>query len=304
MDLYIEDMLEGFTEAIELMKQGNNIFEMGNVPLFPTHDRQQKWRFAKAQREIRLSNGQHVFVFTAPDGFSETNEFLLKRVTDSNITPRNFEEGMLSKGLAQVHRSDPGSIYFTLQEGYKNPTFTFRHVGDVNWRAVPKKQKPKSATIGQTRPVTVGGEVIQNISPTAVKQGMEQLLKTAEPSFFSKGITEGANSLFHGHLTPGAIAHNHGALTATGLGAGAGALYHLGRRTLYNTPEENEAEGFWVPLAMRVGIPALTLGFAGAAQNSLFSGPRPNGIPSYYDARASGNKSMYDVIPKVKLRDE
>ena len=293
MDIYIDEVLAGVQETIDLLKQGNNIFDMGNVSMFPNVDKQQKWRFSKNDQVIRLSDGQNVFSFKAPDGFSEENEFMLHRSDDAHL--HNFEEGALSKGLAQVHRADPGSIYFTIQEGYKNPTYTFRHVGEDKWKAIPKRRKPKNATIGQERPQAVGAEVIQNVSPFAVKEAMEKMIKEASPSFFSEGLRTGANSLVHGMLTPGA----YSPLTMAGAGAGGGALYHILKKRFYNTPEENEEEAQQgiKPFLQRTLIPALGLGAMSASQRSLLGTPDVNPT-GYYGARNSGNKEIYDLLPK------
>jgi hypothetical protein len=49
----------------------------------------------------------------------------------------NLTQAQFSIGEAQVHRSSPGSIYFTFQDGYQRPTFTVRHSGGNRWQVTP-----------------------------------------------------------------------------------------------------------------------------------------------------------------------
>lgn len=53
-----------------------------------------------------------------------------------------------------------------------------------------------------------------------------------------------------------------------------------------------------------MAIPALGLGLLGAAQHSLFGGNREEGLPNYYQARASGNKEMYNPFPTTKVQND
>ena len=81
---------------------------------------------------------------------------------------------------------------------------------------------------------------------------------------------------------------------ATGaLGGLAGLAYHLGKRKLYNTDEENQEEDTQgvMPLLKRVGIPAL----GGAAVGALERGF----TPSYYEDIANGNNgNQFMLFPK------
>ncbi len=167
MNLHIAEMIEGFKETIGLLKAGADIFDMGGHSIFPTVATQQKWKFAKGDKFIRLSDGNQVYHFNMPEGEAEESDFPLVRGQDLGF--HQLEADSKSKGLAQVHRSDPGSIYFTMQEGYRNPTYTFRHVGGDNWKAIPKKKAKKQSK--------ESNNVIPNVNMSSVKQGMEEEFK-------------------------------------------------------------------------------------------------------------------------------
>ena len=138
MNLHLDEFAAGVKEMLELYKQGQNIFEIKGGNMFPNIERQQMWQFARGQKHLHLTDGTHTFSF-AGDLADEDTE--VDKIPDVPL-PDLFKDSV-SKGKAQVHRSDPGSIYFTLQEGTRNPTYTFRHIGDSKWKAIPKKKKVK-----------------------------------------------------------------------------------------------------------------------------------------------------------------
>jgi hypothetical protein len=275
MNIDNEEMLDGFKETIRLFKEGQNIFDMGNHVLFPNLTTQQKWKYIQDNDTLHLSDGNHVYSFQGnPSTEEETS------VTRTKGLPINdFNQSNLPKRTVQVHRADPGSIYFTLQEGFKNPTYTFRHVGGENWKAIPKKKVIKKTTT----PVMIPDQHTE-----AVKQGMVlELLKQAGfgqdfNHFAGQMLTRGGNALQTGLMSPGRISP----LAATGIGAGAGALYHLLRKGLYNSPEENEQEGPGTFLK-RVLIPAAIGGGLSGLEHNMFDKPT-NGGPGYYDEVRSG----------------
>lgn len=255
MNVYLSEVLAGFQETVDLYKQGNNIFEMGNHAMFPNVQSQQKWRYARDDKNIRLSDGQNAYSFTAPEGVHHEQEFPLERTDGPGL--HEFEQGATSKGLAQVHRADPGHIYFTIQEGKNNPTFTFRHVGENKWKGIPKVKKKKNVTEGviplhpegqpgqhpsanpmahtpgHNQPGMPGGSslshggdgglggglhdaMIPNANPEEVKMAfLKELEKNA-------GLVDGLNAGVHGGMTPGVDP------AAAGLVGAAGGLgYHL-----------------------------------------------------------------------------
>ncbi len=171
----------------------------------------------------------------------------------------NFEEGATHKGLAQVHRADPGSIYFTLQEGTKNPTYTYRHVGGENWKAIPKKRKIKPE------------KVIVDIDVTGVKQAFVEIMKEAN---FGHDMNMLAGQMMS--RTPDALksivmspGESTNPLMPALLGGGAGLAYDLFKKKVYNTPEENENDGLNKTL-LRTLTPALALGGASALERNAF----------------------------------
>jgi hypothetical protein len=281
MKLDINDFSEGVKDILALYKQGNNIFEMKSGDLFPHNTSQSTWQFAKDNGNIHFSDGTHTYSFKGDLSEYDTE---LEKMPEAPL-PNVFSNAKI-KGRAQVHRSDPGSIYFTLQEGRNNPTYTLKHQGDSKWKAIPKPRKVKAQLKETVTPL--------NVNLEKVKEGMlkelEEFIKEGDgPSFFDnanhvigRGVQGLANGITKLPLLPGRIGgevpvqqSDNGpistegagtiagnALLASGIGAGSGLLYHLAKRNLLNTTQENaeeDAEGG--KLGKRVMLPAL--GMAG-----------------------------------------
>jgi hypothetical protein len=282
MKIYADELIAGISEMMELHKQGNNIFEMKDGSLFPHHTAQSTWEFSRGDDKLHLSDGTHTFSFKGQlaDYDSELEKLPEVPLPDIFVNSK-------SKGKAQVHRSDPGSIYFTLQEGRNNPTYTLKHMGDNKWKAIPKPKKVKDML---KQPITP-----HNVNLDYVKEGM---LKEVE--FFAKQagideaggklLQEGLNLVPNALLMPGRIG---GAVTkygdpnpnaseslskglgsaalSGGIGAGAGGLYHLLKRKLLNTQAENDEEdakgGY---LKKRIMYPGLAMAGLNIADRNIF----------------------------------
>jgi hypothetical protein len=297
MNIDTQAMIEGFRETLRLFKEGENVFDMGNSAMFPAIQKQTMWKYNRGadNKALYLSDGTHVYAFSLPEGERHDSEFPLMREADMQLN----DFGKAGKtGPAQVHRADPGSIYFTLQEGFKNPTYTFRHVGGQKWRGIPKAKAAAKAQAMDRLQVAIPDN---QQALEQVKQGMvKELLKQAGIGqdfnlAAGQGLTRGLNGVVTGLMAPGRLGTSidtgpiNPALAAAGIGAGAGALYHFGKRTLYNTPEENEEEdATGHPLLRRMAIPAVGLGLMNSAQRGIFGKPTSGG-PGYYDKVRQGN---------------
>lgn len=284
MKIALSQLMDGVEDALELLKQSEDpvSFDRSNGAMFPFSSTQSKWKFAKSDKHLRLHDGTNVYHFDFPEGEQET-PFRSTRGKDPQSI--EFEQGAVSKGSAQIHRSDPGSIYFTLQEGYKNPTYTFKHTGGDNWQVFPKQRKHKFTEDKNTNHIT-------EFNQEAVKQGMEVCLKEAG---INQGIgdafTSGLNGLQKLVTAPGRnwetpwMGMSHG-LGAAALGAGAGGLYHLIRRHGYNTLDENVAED--EPgnhtLLKRMLIPGAAMGITSAIQGNM--------APNAYGHVRTGNGAL------------
>lgn len=276
-NLYFEDLYEGLQDTLAKKANEHLFTSPNNTSLFPTQNSQTKWQFSKGDNFLRLHDGQKVYAFHLPTGATENEDFAAERQED--MEPSKFHDGATSKGLAQVHRSDPGSIYFTLQEGKNNPTFTLKHTGEKNWRGTPKKRKAKEV-------------VVPNLDLDAVKQGMLASFDAKKKEKQAGSLGDNIMSLgsklpnifqrvvqYPGEVTNN-IEHELGnggvnsllAPAATGaLGALGGAGYHFGRRALYNTQEENEEEDQDNTLLKRMLIPGLGGAMVGGVESSLFN---------------------------------
>src|SRR5579859_1518031 len=174
MKLYTDDFIAGMQEMLSIYKQGSNIFEMKEGSLFPHNTSQKTWQVANDGGNVHLYDGTNTYSFKGELGDYDSE---LERLPDVPL-PDMFtgEANKKNRHRAQVHRSDPGSIYFTVQEGHKNPTYTLKHVGDNKWKAIPKPKKAKDML---KQPMTP-----HNVNLPAVKEGMlkemEEMLKSAD----------------------------------------------------------------------------------------------------------------------------
>lgn len=297
MDLYLDEFMRGIKETMALHKQGESIFEMGGGNLFPTMGKQQMWQFSKAPGHIHFSDGMKSYSFKHEGELNE-DDLDLEKIPDVPL-PDLFKDST-SKGKAQVHRSDPGSIYFTLQEGTRNPTYTFKHTGGQKWKAIAKKRKAKEAL---KEPAFIANVNAEAIKEGMLKQAME-MLKSAEGGaldFFNRAAGGALNATVNAPLSIGLAPGRVGGAPAGGLnapnmdttgqmfgnaakagvlGAGVGLGYHGLKRHFWNTPEENAEED---PNAVvrRMALPALGMAGANMAERSLF--------PNYYRMASEGH---------------
>jgi hypothetical protein len=247
MDFYFSQFIAGINDS--LTKVGyDSVFDLTGS-IFPTIENQAKWKFSKHENSIGLHDGVNQFVFHAPEGIKENEDFPLVKVENSN---HSFD----SHNTAQVHRADPGSIYFTVQDGHGNPTYTFKHISEAQWRAIPK--------------IKTAEECIA-IDEDEFLAGIKKIADD-ENSMFNQlvrgGIDTGKSAI------DGAMAVGNDPILSAGVGLGAGAAYDLAKRRFYNSEEENNEE---TPTSRikRYLIPALAGGLGGGVLRSSF--------PNYYN---------------------
>lgn len=127
---------------------GQGMFSRAGQPsIFPTRESQVKWRFAHDDRGLRLFDGEKVYAFELPDGLAHDKPVTARQ---KEIPVTEFAGG--TEGPVQVHHSNPGTVYFTLQEGRSNPTFTLQHHQGDEWRLIPKpRRNPIQTKVRQVR---------------------------------------------------------------------------------------------------------------------------------------------------------
>lgn len=245
MDFYFENFLTGFKDGLvkSAEEPAASIFDIGGA-MFPNVSSQTKWRFARVSDKLHLNDGSHTYSFHLPDGEQEYDFPVRKLVEEGH----EFGKDAHSSGTVQVHRADPGSIYFTLQDGHHNPTYTFKHVNAEQWRAIPKSRN------GHNKPA------IQLDKEAFLKAAYEPGMMDAIVAKLSQGVRGTGKAL---------MATGNNPLMTAGLGLAGGAAYDIGKRTLYNSPEENEQETAGDRLK-RYLVPSIGLGLTGTALRGTF----------------------------------
>lgn len=246
MTIDIDEFEEGIQDQIKLVKNADLVNQ-----ILPTLSSQSKWSYHRDPDHLALMHDGKTFKFKVPSKIEDTIE--------SELIPHQGE--LASHGIAQVHRSDPGSIYFTLQEGKENPTFTIKHQQDNKWKVTPKKKKTKQVTLNDAATVKLASELTKKaFSGSSADKWLGGLVDTKIPN-----AIKGTLNFIH---------DKPGTSMLGGLAAGAG--YDLLKRNLWNTPEENTQEST-LQRALRYLVPSLGLGATSASLNSLF--PDDNNSP-------------------------
>ena len=110
----------------------------------PPHTTPLQWECRRNDADlICLYDGQRVFTFRGQlDLAAQTY------VEKTEDLPYTEFQLLQNKCAATVHRSSPSSIYFTLNDGHLNQTFTFRHSSGPRWIAVPKAKRGGGGVFG------------------------------------------------------------------------------------------------------------------------------------------------------------
>lgn len=250
MDFDFAEFLQGINDHLSKNAEEGSIFGMTGGAIFPTISSQAKWQFSRTNTHLQFHDGNNVYNFHLPDGEHEHD---FPAVKQEHEAPHEFGKDAVSRGTAQIHRADPGHIYFTLQDGRSNPTYTLKHVNGDQWRAIPKHK-------------TVSNPLDKE---AFIKGALEKL---AEGGLLD-AIAKGVDGMGRGAIR-GGMALGHDPLLSAGAGLGLGAAYDVGRRGFYNTDEENAEESGMKRLA-RYLAPAAAMGITGAVAKGTF--------PNYYN---------------------
>jgi len=231
-----------FKEALEKCAEEASFLKASTLPTF---NQQSKWQYAKYQHALQLHNpvDDVTYHFDLPEGQKDDDKFTAFRSSDK--TKEDFGKDADKKGLAQVHRSAPDELYFTMQEGTKNPTYTFKHHEGQTWHGIPKKHKakPEFQKIVQTK---------QAIDPNYTAPWYDPVAGAG------KCLEATGRGVMHIGDSP---------MASAAIGAGGGLLYDQIKRHFYNTPEENQNETFG-DRAKRVAIPGAVGGGLGLLLNT------------------------------------
>jgi hypothetical protein len=151
MLLHLDGFTAGIEEFLKEASEGSATFDSPHSSFFPMLHSQASWQYSRKGDVLHLHDGQHVYAFKVPKDMPES--FPSERLPDSNHA--EFLQGSDEKGVAQVHRADPGSIYLTLQDGKNNPTFTLQHQHGAAWKGIPKQRLLKMIEQHQNQVIDV-----------------------------------------------------------------------------------------------------------------------------------------------------
>lgn len=151
-----------------------------NENILPNITNQARWKYVRSKDALKLSDGNTVYSFGGfPEQFPAEDTRVSRLGDDSTL---NFENDLVSKGTAQIHRSSPDNIYMTLADGRQNPTFMLQHERDKEWRYSPsKKFLQKLKAISSALPEQDASTV--QLDPQSLIAGATDTAKTAQEAF-------------------------------------------------------------------------------------------------------------------------
>jgi len=68
----------------------------------------------------------------------------------SSVPLPDLFTGSTQRGKIQVYKTSPKTIYFTICDGIKNPTYTFVHQKENIWKAIPKLKRRQKANVPES----------------------------------------------------------------------------------------------------------------------------------------------------------
>ena len=260
MDLDLAAFSLGFSDRLSEKKAHSTNFldNAINENILPSIQSQTNWKYVQTPEGLRLSDGNKVYGFGLRDFGGELSR--VPKLDDTSIL--DFENGKLSGGTAQIHRSSPDSIYMTLANGRENPTFVLEHDEGKDWKYLPSKKmikRLKSVAAPQ-------GEVIPQVSPEALLSGAQAEFKAASVADNLKadsgllGSPAQANEMLWNGIQGGKEllqrAHNNPGLVIGGTVLG-GLLLNQLRKKVNPAHAQNMADNPRKDFNRSIGIPLL-----------------------------------------------
>lgn len=170
-DLFLDDNETTGSRSSRPVEQKTQRSEFRSIP---SQQNQKNWSFALVNdggdKILRLKNGTRAMSLrfdgdVTKDGFAAGQAIPMTRLGD--VSDKEFLDGdsVFSKGVFQIHKSAPGMIHATMQDGKNGLTMMFEEGKGGKWTMIPK---PK------TRLSQVAGNFMKEVS--GVKTAEEKLI--------------------------------------------------------------------------------------------------------------------------------
>lgn len=140
--------------VLEPLETGRNRQEFASIAPIAG---QKNWRFAMVNKDgekhLHLDDGRRVFAFRLDGDLSKEDVesgASVPMTRFSDLGPKDFGAGgdVFSKGILQVHKTAPGMIHATFQDGKTNSSMLFE-VKDGKWSMTPKQKTRLSQVAGK-----------------------------------------------------------------------------------------------------------------------------------------------------------
>ncbi len=218
MNLDIEAFALGAHDYLKEKRGSTSILEaMANENILPSFQGQRNWKYVQTPESLRLSDGDRVYSF----GMGQLGDETARVAKLDDIPILDFENERVGGGTAQVHRASPDSIYLTLADGRKNPTFRLEHEEGKNWKYIPSKKMIARLQQLRSHGDQKGPEHVSTpkVNLEALMQGGTDQVKTAGVGefLFGKGLSSVADPAARGLATDMALYSNPFTGVATGL---------------------------------------------------------------------------------------
>jgi hypothetical protein len=130
----VNESAKDVNEEVEEYLRPSRAIDIKGGNMFPYHTSQQMWQFSLTPGHLHFYDGKITYSFRG--GLNPEIQSTFEKISDVPLS--DMFDNSVEKGDVQIHRSTPGSLYFTFQRGGDNPSYTLRHSSGTCWVAIPK----------------------------------------------------------------------------------------------------------------------------------------------------------------------
>ncbi len=243
-----------------------NLDSSSQLAVFPEIKKQKTGLLGKTGNNFFLQFNGNQYTFSGKLAKDKTSH--VTRIVDPVVLQKSEDTFPI-----QIHSSNKDFLYFSISDGIKNPSYVLLRLDDKNkWTVTPVNDSvDKQAFVEGI--VKEANAILNAIDDFVVK-----------PTANLAG--HGVNLSYHAAMLPG----QGNLFTNVLIGAGLGGLYDFGRRSMFNTKEENDKEDTLQRVA-RYLLPAIAYPMIGGIQQGA--------APDYY--KDSWNYKLVGNVPYKRL---
>ncbi len=126
-------------------------YDTTTLASLPTRRHQENWWMLREGEKSRIHSAHGAYDFTLPTDSS--SQVAIQHPTYHH----DFDQDGATHSTIQVHRASPTELYFTVQDGKTNPTFTLKHSEGNRWSVETKQPNLNKQAAVPLIPLAIGG---------------------------------------------------------------------------------------------------------------------------------------------------